>query len=439
MPFPTLFTDDKGGVLTPYINQECNKLKNYLKLGGYEAAKKALAMTAEQVIDEVSKSNLRGLGGAGFPSGKKWSFIPKNSPKPTYLVINADESEPGTCKDKYIIMGAAHALLEGMIIAARAINAHTSYIYIRGEYVEPTNILQAAIDEAYEAKILGKNAMGTDYALEVYVHRGAGAYICGEETALLESLEGKKGWPRMKPPFPAIEGLFRSPTIVNNVETIAYVPIIMNKGWDWFAKLGTERNGGYRFYSISGHVNRPGVYELPVGTTLRTMLYDYAGGIRGGKKLKLVVPGGSSSPPLRPEEIDVKMDFDSLAAIGSMLGSAGIIAMDEDTCLLDMLNVTTRFYHHESCGQCTPCREGTGWMEKVLTRMVKGGGRLEDVSNMPDIANGIMGNTICPLGDAAAMPVLGYIKKFREEFESHAKLGKCHQGEFTSWKPTVKA
>jgi len=439
MPFPTLFTDDKGGVLTPYINQECNKLKNYLKLGGYEAAKKALAMTAEQVIDEVTKSNLRGLGGAGFPSGKKWSFIPKNSPKPTYLVINADESEPGTCKDKYIIMGAAHALLEGMIIAARAINAHTSYIYIRGEYVEPTNILQAAIDEAYEAKILGKNAMGTDYALEVYVHRGAGAYICGEETALLESLEGKKGWPRMKPPFPAIEGLFRSPTIVNNVETIAYVPIIMNKGWDWFAKLGTERNGGYRFYSISGHVNRPGVYELPVGTTLRTMLYDYAGGIRGGKKLKLVVPGGSSSPPLRPEEIDVKMDFDSLAAIGSMLGSAGIIAMDEDTCLLDMLNVTTRFYHHESCGQCTPCREGTGWMEKVLSRMVKGGGRLEDVSNMPDIANGIMGNTICPLGDAAAMPVLGYIKKFREEFESHAKFGKCHQGEFTSWKPLVKA
>ena len=438
MPFPTLFTDDKGGVLTPFINQECNQLKNYLKLGGYEAAKKALAMTPEQIIDETIKSNLRGLGGAGFPAGRKWSFIPKNSPKPTYLVINCDESEPGTCKDKYIVMGATHALLEGMIIAARAINAHTAYIYIRGEYVEPTNILQAAIDEAYDAKILGKNALGTDYALDVYVHRGAGAYICGEETALLESLEGKKGWPRMKPPFPAIEGLFRCPTIVNNVETIAYVPLIMNKGAEWFSKLGSERNGGYRFYSISGHVNRPGVYELPVGTTLRTMLYDYAGGIRGGKKLKLVVPGGSSSPPLRPEEIDVKMDFDSLAAIGSMLGSAGIIAMDEDTCLLDMLNVTTRFYHHESCGQCTPCREGTGWMEKVLSRMVKGGGRLEDVSNMPDIANGIMGNTICPLGDAAAMPVLGYIKKFREEFESHAKFGKCHTGEFTSWKPVVK-
>jgi len=439
MPIPTLFTDDKGGVLTPYINKECQHLKNYLNEGGYEAAKRALSMTAEQVIDEVTKSNLRGLGGAGFPSGKKWSFIPKNSPKPTYLVINCDESEPGTCKDRYIVVGAAHALLEGIIIASRAINAHTCYIYIRGEYVEPTRILQAAIDEAYKEKIFGKNALATDYALDVYVHRGAGAYICGEETALLESLEGKKGWPRMKPPFPAIEGLFRCPTIVNNVETIAYVPIIMNKGWEWFAKFGTERNGGYRFYSISGHVNRPGVYELPVGTTLRTMLYDYAGGIRGGKKLKAVVPGGSSSPPLRPEEIDVKMDFDSLAAIGSMLGSAGIIAMDEDTCLLDMLAVTTRFYHHESCGQCTPCREGTGWMEKVFNRMMKGGGRVDDVSNMPDIANGIMGNTICPLGDAAAMPVLGYLKKFREEFESHAKFGKCYTGEFTSWKPAVKA
>jgi NADH-quinone oxidoreductase subunit F len=439
MPFPTLFADDTGGILTPYIKQECQYLKNYLNAGGYEAAKRALSMPPEQIIDEVIKSNLRGLGGAGFPAGRKWSFIPKDSPKAKYLVINCDESEPGTCKDKYIVSGAAHALLEGIIIASRAINAHTCYVYIRGEYVEPAQILQTAIDEAYDAHILGNNILSTDYVLDVYVHRGAGAYICGEETALLESLEGKKGWPRMKPPFPAIEGLFRCPTIVNNVETIAYVPSIINKGGEWFAKLGTERNGGYRFYSISGHVNRPGVYELPVGTTLRTMLYNYAGGIRGGKKLKAVVPGGSSSPPLRPEEIDVKMDFDSLAAIGSMLGSAGIMAMDEDTCLLDMLTVTTRFYHHESCGQCTPCREGTGWMDKVLTRMMNGGGRLEDVSNMPDIANGIMGNTICPLGDAAAMPVLGYFKKFREEFEAHAKFGKCHEGDFTDWRPAVKA
>ena len=302
-----------GGILTPLIKQGCQKLQNYLNAGGYESAKKALAMTPDQIIQEVIKSNLRGLGGAGFPAGRKWSFIPKDSPKPKYLVINADESEPGTFKDRYIITGATHALIEGVIIAAKAIQAHTCYIYIRGEYVEPAAVLQTAIDEAYANGILGKKTLGTDYALEVYVHRGAGAYICGEETALLESLEGKKGWPRMKPPFPAIEGLFRCPTIVNNVETISYVPSIIKNGAEWFARLGSERNGGYRFYSVSGHVNKPGVYELPCGTTLRQILYEHAGGIRNSKKLKAVVPGGSSSPILRPEEIDVKMDFDALA------------------------------------------------------------------------------------------------------------------------------
>jgi len=426
-------TDSTGGVLTPFINKECQKLKNYQAMGGYDAARKALAMTPEQIIDEVIKSNLRGLGGAGFSTGRKWSFIPKNSPKPTYLVINADESEPGTFKDRYVITKAAHALIEGIIIAAKAINAHTSYIYIRGEYVEPARILQQSIDEAYKAGILGEKVLGSDYALDLYVHRGAGAYICGEETALLESLEGKRGWPRMKPPFPAIEGLFRCPTIVNNVETIAYVPSIVAKGGEWFAKFGTERNGGYRFYSVSGHVNKPNVYELPHGTPLREIIYNYAGGIRNGKKLKAVIPGGSSSPVLRPEEIDVKMDVDSLAAIGSMLGSAGVIVMDEDTDLLDVMLVTARFYHHESCGQCSPCREGTGWMEKLLHRMKRGEGRMEDVNNLYDIASGIMGNTICPLGDAAAMPVFGFVKKFREEFESYAKYGKPHQGEYTSW------
>jgi NADH-quinone oxidoreductase subunit F len=426
-------TDSTGGVLTPFINKECQKLKNYQAMGGYEAARKALQMTSDQITEEVIKSNLRGLGGAGFPTGRKWSFIPKNSPKPTYLVINADESEPGTFKDRYVITKAAHALIEGIIIAARAISAHTCYIYIRGEYVEPARILQQSIDEAYKAGILGKKVLGSDYALDVYVHRGAGAYICGEETALLESLEGKRGWPRMKPPFPAIEGLFRCPTIVNNVETIAYVPSILAKGGEWFAKLGTERNGGYRFYSVSGHVNKPDVYELPHGTPLREIIYNYAGGIRNGKKLKAVIPGGSSSPVLRPEEIDVKMDVDSLAAIGSMLGSAGVIVMDEDTDLLDVMLVTARFYHHESCGQCSPCREGTGWMEKLLHRMKRGEGRMEDVNNLYDIASGIMGNTICPLGDAAAMPVFGFVKKFREEFESYAKYGKPHQGEYTSW------
>ncbi|KAA0231535.1 NADH oxidoreductase (quinone) subunit F [candidate division KSB1 bacterium] len=427
-----------GGILTPLIKQNCQTLKNYLSAGGYEAAKKALAMTPDEIINETIKSNLRGLGGAGFPTGRKWSFIPKQSPKPKYLVINADESEPGTFKDRYIITRATHALIEGIIIAAKAIDAHTAYIYIRGEYVEPARILQAAIDEAYQNKILGDDVLGTGYKLNLFVHRGAGAYICGEETALLESLEGKKGWPRMKPPFPAIEGLFRCPTIVNNVETIAYVPAILKNGGDWFAKLGSEKCGGYRFYSVSGHVNNPGVYELPHGTTLREII-NQAGGVRNGKKLKAVIPGGSSSPVLRPEEIDVKMDVESLAALGSMIGSAGVIVIDEDTCLLDVLLVTSRFYHHESCGQCTPCREGTGWLDKVFTRMAQGNGRIEDVDNLWSIANGIMGNTICPLGDAAAMPVFGFIKKYREEFEAHAKTGKCHTGEYSNWKPAVKA
>lgn len=427
-----------GGILTPLIKQNCQTLKNYLSAGGYEAAKKALAMTPDEIINETIKSNLRGLGGAGFPAGRKWSFIPKQSPKPKYLVINADESEPGTFKDRYIITRATHALIEGIIIAAKAIDAHTAYIYIRGEYVEPARILQAAIDEAYQNKILGDDVLGTGYKLNLYVHRGAGAYICGEETALLESLEGKKGWPRMKPPFPAIEGLFRCPTIVNNVETISYVPSIIKNGGEWFAKLGSEKCGGYRFYSVSGHVNQPGVYELPHGTTLREII-NQAGGVRDGKKLKAVIPGGSSSPVLRPEEIDVKMDVESLAAIGSMIGSAGVIVIDEDTCLLDVLLVTSRFYHHESCGQCTPCREGTGWLDKVFTRMAQGNGRIEDVDNLWSIANGIMGNTICPLGDAAAMPVFGFIKKYREEFEAHAKTGKCHTGEYSNWKPAVKA
>ncbi|MCL4707297.1 NADH-quinone oxidoreductase subunit NuoF [bacterium] len=425
-----------GGILTPLIKQNCQTLKNYLSAGGYEAAKKALAMTPDEIINETIKSNLRGLGGAGFPAGRKWSFIPKQSPKPKYLVINADESEPGTFKDRYIITRATHALIEGIIIAAKAIDAHTAYIYIRGEYVEPARILQAAIDEAYQNKILGDDVLGTGYKLNLYVHRGAGAYICGEETALLESLEGKKGWPRMKPPFPAIEGLFRCPTIVNNVETISYVPSIIKNGGEWFAKLGSEKCGGYRFYSVSGHVNQPGVYELPHGTTLREII-NQAGGVRDGKKLKAVIPGGSSSPVLRPEEIDVKMDVESLAAIGSMIGSAGVIVIDEDTCLLDVLLVTSRFYHHESCGQCTPCREGTGWLDKVFTRMAQGNGRIEDVDNLWSIANGIMGNTICPLGDAAAMPVFGFIKKYREEFEAHAKTGKCHTGEFTKWRPAA--
>lgn len=400
----------------------------YLQHGGYQTAQKVLKkMTPEQVIAEVSGSNLRGLGGAGFPAGRKWSFIPKDSPKPKYLVVNADESEPGTFKDRHIMDKYTHGLLEGMIIAAYAIGAHKAFIYIRGEYIRQAENLLEQIKVAYRQGYLGKNLFGSRFDLDVVVHRGAGAYICGEETALLESLEGKKGWPRMKPPFPAIEGVFRCPTIVNNVETIAYVPTILKKGGDWFANLGSDRNGGLRFYSVSGHVERPGVYELPMGTSLREIIYKHAGGVKDGKKLKAVVPGGSSSPILTPDEIDVKMDYDSLAAIGSMLGSAGVIVMDESTDMVRALYVVTRFYHHESCGQCTPCREGTGWAEKILKRILDGYGRPEDVDNLVTIANNIMGNTICPLGDAAALPIQSYVKKFRTEFDAYIDEAKSER------------
>lgn len=399
----------------------------YEKHGGYQVIRKVLnEMSPGEIIDMVSKSNLRGLGGAGFPTGRKWSFIPKDSPKPKYLVVNADESEPGTFKDRYVMDRYTHGLLEGIMIASYAIGAHKAFIYIRGEYVRQAENLNEQIQAAYKNRYLGKGIFGTDYDLDVVVHRGAGAYICGEETALLESLEGKKGWPRMKPPFPAIEGVFRCPTIVNNVETIAYVPTIVEKGPEWFSGLGTERNGGLRFYSVSGHVKNPGVYELPMGTPLREIIFEHAGGMRNGAPLKAVVPGGSSSPILTPDEIDVKMDYDSLAGIGSMLGSAGVIVMDESTCMVRALYVVTRFYHHESCGQCTPCREGTGWAEKVLQRILAGEGRPEDVDNLVTIANNIIGNTICPLGDAAALPIQSYVKKFRDEFEYHVREKKCN-------------
>jgi NADH-quinone oxidoreductase subunit F len=411
-------------ILTKLIQTpDCHKIDTYLKVGGYEAIRKALKMTPEEVISEVSASNLRGLGGAGFPTGRKWQFIPKDSQKPKYLIANADESEPGTFKDKYIMTKAPHVLLEGMMIASYAIGAHKAFIYIRGEYVRPAEVLKRAVEEAHQRGFLGKNIFGSDYELDIVVHPGAGAYICGEETALLESLEGKKGWPRMKPPFPAIEGFLRSPTIVNNVETLSYVPSIINNGGPWFAHLGTERSGGMRLFGVSGHVNKPGVYELPIGTPLREIIYEHAGGVWKGKKLKAVIPGGSSSPVLRPEEIDVPMDFDALQKIGSMLGSAGVVVMDEDTCMVKALLVVTRFYHHESCGQCTPCREGTGWAERVLQRIVAGRGRPDDVDNLLSIANGIIGNTICPLGDAAALPILSYINKFREEFDFYAREG----------------
>ena len=406
--------------------EDSHTIEIYEKHGGYETIRKVLKQwTPEQIIEEVSNANLRGLGGAGFPAGRKWSFIPKDSPKPKYLVINADESEPGTFKDRYVIDHYTHGLFEGIMIASYAIGAHKAFIYIRGEYIRQTERLVEQIEAAYEKGYLGKGIFGSKFDLDLIVHRGAGAYICGEETALLESLEGKKGWPRMKPPFPAIEGAFHSPTIVNNVETLAYVPTIIKNGADSFANLGSERNGGLRLYSISGHVKNPGVYELPMGIPLREIIYEHAGGLENGNGIKAVIPGGSSSPILTPNEIDVNMDFDSLAAIGSMLGSAGIIVMGDSTCMVRALYVVTRFYHHESCGQCTPCREGTGWGEKVLKRILDGAGRPEDVDNLVEIADNIIGNTICPLGDAAALPIQSYVKKFREEFEYHVREGKC--------------
>ncbi|HQI49921.1 MAG TPA: NADH-quinone oxidoreductase subunit NuoF, partial [bacterium] len=353
---------------------------------------------------------------------------PRDSEKPKYLVCNADESEPGTFKDRYLIEHEPHMLLEGIAIASFAIAAHSAYIYIRGEFAMGAQVLEAAIAAAEAKNLLGHNILGSGYNLQVTVHRGAGAYICGEETGLLESLEGKRGWPRLKPPFPAIVGAFKSPTVVNNVETLANLPLIINRGAAWFAAIGPDaKNTGPKLYCVSGHVNRPGLYEFPMGKNLKELIYDDCGGIRGGKKLKAVIPGGSSVPVLRADQIDVRMDFESLAAAGSMLGSAGVIVMDEETCMVNALYNLERFYAHESCGQCTPCREGTAWMAKILKRLEMGGGRSKDLPLLEDIARHINFRTICPLGDAAAMPAASFLKQFRDEFAAHAELGHCPQ------------
>lgn len=393
-------------------------MEDYLEDGGYAAAKKVFTqMEALQAIEEVKKSNLRGLGGAGFPTGIKWSFVPQNTGKPVYLVVNADEGEPGTFKDKYIISHSPHLLIEGMMIAAYANHVHKAFIYIRGEYKEPHRILIKAVKEAYQKGYLGKKIFGKDYALDIVVHRGAGAYICGEETGLLESLEGKKGQPRLKPPFPAVVGLFGCPTVINNVETLSYLPFIFTRGAEWFSALGSPKNGGMRLYSVSGHVKHPGVYELPLGISLRELIYHYAGGIRGDKKLKAVVPGGLSAAILTADEIDVGLDFDQLKAKGTMAGSAGVMVMDEDTCMVRSLMITMRFYAHESCGQCTPCREGTGWVFRILDRIVRGRGSIKDLDYLLDICSFMGGTTICALADGAAMPLRSYPTKFRKEFE----------------------
>ncbi|OGW83892.1 MAG: NADH oxidoreductase (quinone) subunit F [Omnitrophica bacterium RIFCSPHIGHO2_02_FULL_51_18] len=388
--------------------------------GAYVTAKKVISsVKPEEVTNAVLASNLRGLGGAGFPTGKKWQYIPKDNKKPVYFVVNADEGEPGTFKDRYILERDPHGLIEGIIISAFAIGSHKSYIYIRGEYVEPCRRLQSAVDEAYAKGYLGKKIFGTGFDLNVVVHRGAGAYICGEETALLESLEGKRGLPRLKPPFPATVGLFGCPTIINNVETLACVPHILKNGAEWFVKLGTPTNGGTRLFSVSGHVKKPGVYELPMGIPLREIIYQHAGGILGDRKLKAVIPGGISAKILTANEIDVKMDYDDLKAAGSMLGSAGVIVMDETACMVKMLLLACKFFAHESCGQCSPCREGTGWATKIVKRIYNGEGSMEDLDTLLTIACNMEGRTICVFADAAAWPIQSYITKFRGEFEKY--------------------
>src|SRR5215218_225453 len=396
-------------------------IDTYLANDGYKAFMKAVGMTPDAIIAEVKTSNLRGRGGAGFPTGMKWSFVPKQSEKPKYIVVNADESEPGTCKDRVLMENDPHQLIEGMLIAARVVGAKAGYIYIRGEYRYLIEIMDKAIAEAYSKGWLGKNINGTGFDFECYTHTGAGAYECGEESALLESLEGKRGIPRIRPPFPAVSGAWQSPTVLNNVETFCAVPSIILNGGKWFADLGTPKNGGTRLFCLSGHVNKPGVYELPMGFNLLRMINEIGGGMKNGKKLKAVVPGGASCPVLRAEECDVAMDYDSVAKIGSMLGSGGVMIMDEDTDIVKIALRTMKFYQHESCGWCIPCREGTTWLRKLLARFDDGLGQSTDINLIGEVAKNMLGRTFCPLGDAAAMPTIAFVEKFREEFE--AKLG----------------
>ena len=397
--------------------ENSHTLDAYLATDGYKAFLKARQMTPEQIVDEVKASALRGRGGAGFPTGLKWSFVPRTSPKPKYIVINADESEPGTCKDRLLMEYDPHQLIEGILIAGLAMDSHKGYLYIRGEYRYLIDHLDRAIAEAYSRGYLGKNIAGTGFDFDLYTHSGAGAYECGEETALLDSLEGKRGIPRMKPPFPAVAGAWASPTLLNNVETFSAIPAIIRDGGAAFAALGTPKNGGTRLVCISGHVNKPGVYELPLGYPMLKAIYEVAGGIPGGKKLKAVVPGGSSCPILKAGECDIPMDYDTLAKIGSMLGSGGMVVMDETTDMVKVALRIMRFYAHESCGWCIPCREGTTWLRKILQRFVDGGGRREDVALLGELSKNMLGRTFCALGDAAAMPTISIVDKFAEDFE----------------------
>ena len=417
---------NKDKIFTNIDGSEAVSLSAAKKRGDWDKTKSLINNGRDWIIEQVKSSGLRGRGGAGFSTGMKWSFMPKDNPRPSYLVVNADESEPGTCKDRDILRYEPHKLIEGCVIASVGIGAHTCYIYIRGEFYNEAVILQKAIDEAYDAKLVGKNACGSGYDIDVYLHRGAGAYICGEETALLESLEGKKGQPRLKPPFPAGAGLYGCPTTINNVESIAVVPTILRRGAEWFAGLGKPNNTGTKLFCISGHVNKPCNVEEEMGIPLRELIEKHAGGIRGGwDNLKAIIPGGSSVPMI-PKDIceTVTMDFDSLRNVGTGLGTGGLIVMDQSTDIIYAIARLSKFYMHESCGQCTPCREGTGWMWRVMMRLVRGQAREEEIDELLDVTKQVEGHTICALGDAAAWPIQGLIKHFRHEIVERIRAAK---------------
>ncbi len=404
------------------------KVETYETHGGYQAWKKVLStMSPAEVIEEVKKSGIRGRGGAGFPTGVKWGFVPKDSTKPHYLICNADESEPGTCKDRVLMERDPHGIIEGMAIGAYAIGCHLMFIYIRGEFGHCAEMMEKAKEEAYVRGHLGKNIHDSGYDLDMIVHTGGGAYICGEETSLLSSLEGERGMSRIRPPFPAIAGLYACPTIVNNVESLATVPHVINRGADWYRSLGTEKSSGTKIFSLSGHVNRPGNYEVELGFSLKKLIYDpaYGNGIPGDRKLKGVIPGGSSTPFLTPDMIDVKLDYESLVEAGSMLGSGAVIVFNEDTCIVWVIKKLIHFYRHESCGKCTPCREGTAWLEQIISRIEAGQGRPGDIEKIEEICENIMGHTVCPLGDAAVMPIHSAIKHWRDEWQHHIDQKKC--------------
>ncbi len=411
-------------------NGKSHTLDSYLKRGGYQTVTKKLGQyKPEQVVEEVKKSGIRGRGGAGFPAGIKWSFLPKGTDKPIYLICNGDEGEPGTFKDRVILEENPHQLIEGIIISAYAIQAKHAYIYIRGEYGLALRRVQEAVREAYAAGYLGKKIPGTEYICEITVHKGAGAYVVGDETGLMNSIEGKKGQTRNKPPFPAIEGLYGCPTIINNVETLASIPYIVEHGGDHYKSIGTDKSSGTKLLSVSGHVRKPGVYEVVMGYPFMEFLNKECGGVLGGRKLKAVIPGGSSTPVLRPENCEtMTIDYESIAAAGSSLGSGAVIVIAEGTCMVKLLEVLTHFYYHESCGQCTPCREGTGWLYKIVKRIEAGQGKMDDIDLLTSITRHIAFHTICPLGDAACGPVDSFVKRFREEFEEHVKKGTCPYG-----------